>query len=395
MTTTTDPSSEPEPPPEPVLSGNPVVPSSSKPRYTEAFRNDILKQVCNEYGGVIGERLEALRERTLALNADADFPVRDTVQRWARKKREAGHFEEKPAALPQPQPQPMPVVQFSYADPSYVYLQGSELDRLVEWKRLKPNCSIQETTDYMRHFVPRVSPYLIMEAELRTGISRGVIPVVARAASLPEALAKRRDFWKMPYPSGIKDISTEDLLEIGEATVHVNASASPGTKVLMNRWCNEMPATPLLRGQWEARYMLTLCFSANGARHDIIGFQLAPLEKADGCMSVLRYVLENHPPGTEDRRVFLADFSSNERCRVMRQAVEEKGHRIVFRPGLWPEDAPMTFLLKYLESQLPRYNYNVNSMERMSNLLFEILRSTSSICCDCFIKSKYLVGMHT
>lgn len=247
------PHHRPKPPrPLPQTTFRPSVPAGRRGGtngYPESQRIFILQHVCDgaPHWNVNWQRYHA--HHAIAVARGAEWPGTKTVTRWARRMRNHGHVR---AFVKQ-------------GNARATVLRGEAVFCLAMWKRMFPRSNLHETNAFLWNSSPDppgqrrlYSPSQISEAEDRLGLSMKVSSTTARQALLPINIQKRWNFWNLPYPLGIADINTADLIDLDEAAIFLETTNRKRGKSTIGTRCREV-------GNYghSTKYTLTMAISAD------------------------------------------------------------------------------------------------------------------------------------
>jgi hypothetical protein len=117
---------------------------------------------------------------------------------------------------------------------SYREISGQALVHLAFYRAIRPHARLYEVKAYLLDRFPGNRPYSdsqIYRAEKRLGLSRKRCSKTSQHAYKPVHLAKRKMYWESNYPSGIANVSTDDVIDIDEAKFKLESADRGFAKV--------------------------------------------------------------------------------------------------------------------------------------------------------------------
>lgn len=343
------PSKRPPPPrPLPQTVFRPAVPAGRQGGtngYPQHQRGYVLRLCCDAGWNFL--ELQYQHHAAVAAAAGAEFPCKETVQKWANRMRTFGHSR---AFVKQ-------------GNNRSTVVRGEALIRLSMWKRMYPRATAHETNAFLWNSSPNLhgqrrfySQSQITHAEDKLGLSLKVSATTARQAMLPINILKRRNFWNLPYPFGIANIARQDLIDLDEAAVFLETVNRSRGKSYIGTRCREVG----LYGH-SAKYTLMMAISGDqndGMRH-LLMEQRAGTGNAEFA-AFIQDVLNIIGPGNAfRRRCFIMDNLVSHHSAVIRQMIVNAGHRLVFRAPYYPVDGPIEFVFNTVEQKLTDYQYTI------------------------------------
>ena len=197
----------------------------------------------------------------------------------------------------------------------------------------------------------------ISEAEKRIGLTRKRGSTTAYQALLPINIQKRWNFWNLPYPFGIADISRHDMIDIDECGVFLESSdRSIGKAYIGNR---ATQAGPYSKSE---KWTLLLAISGDPASNRWRDMWLVGGTTGDKMIGFIENILQDIGPGTPERRYcFTMDNLRSHHNRQMAAMIHEAGHRLIFRAPYYPTDGPIEFVFNTIQGML------INNMHKISS----------------------------
>jgi hypothetical protein len=213
----------------------------------------------------------------------------------------------------------------------------------------------------------------VLEAEDLLGLSRKRGSVTAFQAKLPRNILKREIFWNVDFPAGIVGINRADLIDIDETGLFIESSTRTHGKAMIGRRVREV-------GPYGHSTKFTLIMAITGCdQDDNIPKKFYELERRNGTSFIdfvrfITSILDVIGPGTAARRrTFLMDNLASHRNPWIRMLIENRGHRLLYRPPYYPEDGPIEYVFNNIETQLKAHFYNIRDEETFRAAMQTIL----------------------
>lgn len=154
------------------------------------------------------------------------WPSRRTVRRWRRRRNTEGHFRPYRRT----------------GNRRATVLHGIEAVQLAYVQAVYPRITAHEMNVFLYNANGQVRfyhPSQIYRAQQRLGLSKKRASTTARQASLPINIQRRWDFWNLPYPFGVANIRTEDMIDLDEAAVFAETANRSEGKCHLTTRCRD------------------------------------------------------------------------------------------------------------------------------------------------------------
>ena len=209
-----------------VILGRNDVPRQRRKAYSRDFR---LSALLRNASGTEDATVQNLR--TLFL-----YPSRWSLHRWRhRVTREGTYYEYR--------------VQYVYrpnGNRRATVLRGHDLVLLSLYVQCFPHATALEKIAFLYRATGKWhNEGQITKAEHRIGLSRKKSSTLAAQASEPRYVLQRQCFWHLPYPFGIADISSEEMIDMDEAKIIIQT----GSQSQVWKMCHDS-SLPQVRSLW-------------------------------------------------------------------------------------------------------------------------------------------------
>lgn len=301
-----------------------------------------------------------------SLRAARLWPSIRTIRRWRRRRARYGHF-----------------VPYRRTGNSRAQIfRGPELVLLARVMAIYPRITAAEINAFMFHASGQIRFYChsqIYRAQDRLGLSRKRAATTANQASLPRNIQKRWNYWNLPFPQGIANISTEDLIDIDEAAVFQESSNRGYGKARIVSRCRD-------DGPYGHSQKTTLLLAISGETPTANQDAARWLEMwNEGGTTFERFhafiqrILDDIGPGTpQRRRTFIFDNLGSHRHLLIIQMIYAAGHRVMFRAPYYPVDGPIEYFFNTIQGALTLSMYEIDSIAAVRSDVRATIRNTPS-----------------
>jgi len=147
----------------------------------------------------------------LTLRQNRLWPCDRTIRRYLRRRRLEGHF----------------IPYRRTGNNRATVLRGMETIQIAWLMSVFPRINAAEINVFLYNANGQnrfYQPSQIYKTQDRIGLSKKRASTTAMQASLPINVQRRWSFWNLPYPFGIANIRTEDMIDIDEAAVFAESA---------------------------------------------------------------------------------------------------------------------------------------------------------------------------
>ena len=308
-----------------------------------------------DHGGI--EALETPENNQL--RAQHKFPHIDTCKRWIVIFKQEGHV------LPK---------RHTGNNHSEREVQGIDLVNLALFRLICPKAYIDEVRAYVHNRNPANRPYSpsqIHRAEERIGIWTKVASSTSNEAYRPVNLNKRSDYWSKPFPDGVADQETEDMIDIDEAGFKLESKDRKRGKVGKQRRADA-------RGKYKKGAKGTsLLMGISGDPVDPFEFHQQFSEGGTNlwrffCFmeDFIEWLALNRPGRTF---CFTMDNLNIHKHPLILDLIEDSGHRVVFRAPYWSCDGPIEYVFNTIHVKLQMNDNGVSTVDELINEIDNII----------------------
>ncbi len=293
------------------------------------------------------------------------WPHRSTVYRWTQRRQNEGHF--------------CPYRRTGNARATV--LRGLEEVQLAWLMCCYPRINAAETNTFLYHVNGQrrfYHPSQIYRAQQRIGLSKKRASTTAMQAALPINQQRRWSYWNLPYPFGIADIVTDDLIDIDEAAVFEESANRSSGKCHLSVRCRDDG----IYGHSTKTNVLLAISGEHATPHRDASRWLDMWE--DGGTTTTRFVafiqriIRHIGQGTAHRRrCFIMDNLNSHRNLLVQQLILQAGHRVVFRAPYHPVDGPIEYYFNRIQNGLTLAMYWIDGKASVKEEVRTILRNTS------------------
>jgi hypothetical protein len=246
-------------------------------------------------------------------------------------------------------------------------LQGNQLAMLATFRLCYPKATTAEVIAFLFACTLPGNPLRfysesqITEAEHFLGISRKRASTTAYQANLPINLAKRHAFWTMPYPNGIFGTSLSRIINFDEAAIFLETTNRGYGKCYISTRARE-------EGPYNHSEKFTLvaaiCGGVNGGCW--IDIELHSGTTVLDTYNFIWSVINNlGVGGGGNTHTFICDNLSSHHHPIIRLAIENDQHRLIFRAPYYPVDGPIEYFFNHLQQQLTLELYNITNHQEL------------------------------
>lgn len=331
--------------PHPSRGGNP---------YSDDVRYDVITRY------QLGLPLESPELDVLRAQHPPAYPCYRTCERYIQQFQLVGHFQPKQA---------------TGNHEATREIEGEAWPRLALYRRLHPEATIDMVRAFLFNMDPTIAPYCpsaIVKAEFFLNLKNKRSSTTCERAFWPINLHKRDLFWTANYPLGRADIRTQDMIDIDECGMKIEATNPRFGKCVSWERC-------WIQGAYNRDRKLNLLMAI--AADPAINMEWHDMWKQEeGGTTVFRYYvfleriiqwLAANRPG----RVycFTADNLNVHHDQNIIDLIETNGHRYLFRAPYWAIDGPMEYIFNTLHVHLLMYYEGVQDLDELEDTLDTII----------------------
>lgn len=222
---------------------------------------------------------------------------------------------------------------------------------------------------------------MISKAEKRLHLTTKRASISAEGAYTAEALARKQQFFELSPPFGVKNVPLDTLIDIDESSWTLEKTNRHYGKAYRGIRVKDF-------GQYHAYEKVTLVLAIGGDGR----FLHVRLSRASGTTVAIFYeflssLIDRIPNGRTI--TFLWDnLKTHLNKNYIDTLVQNSGHNVIPRPPYSPELAPIELIFNQIEHRLATENYNINSLQDLTNGIQDILKNLHGIR-ECFIHCGY------
>ena len=329
-------------------------PSTSSHAYSDDMR---ALAIANRLSGADGSReIRNLQRRQL-------YPNRKTVDRWVRRYNTFGHAR-------------------SYRRTgnhrARREIRGRNLILLSLYRTFRPTAMIAECNAFLfqmnRNNFPNYrfhSPSQIHRAESLLCLTRVRSSTSAWQVGTPRIQQWQHNYWHHPYPYGVANIASQDVIDIDEAGVHAeNVNRNEG-KTLIGHRCRSY-------GFYGRNAKINLLLAISGDAQAGRWFETWQNEGTTifRFIDFIQRILNDIGPGTAQRRFcFTMDNLNVHTNGHVVNLILSRGHRVVFRAPYCAADGAIEYVFNAIESELRVDSPNITDMPSLERRMIGIIRS--------------------
>jgi len=294
-----------------------------------------------------------------ALRANHKFPHMETCKRWVRLFQDEGHV------LP---------LRHTGNIHAQREVHGVDLVNLAIFRLVRPKAYLDEVRAYISNRNPAILPYSrsqIHRAEQRLGLWQKVGSTTSNEAYRPINLAKRKDYWGEPFPAGVNDQDTASMIDIDEAGFKIDDQDRKRGKVTKQRRVNS-------KGKYKkGDRNVSLLMGISGDQQDPFEFHQTFSEGGTNqyrffCFmeDFIAWLVLNRP---NQQFCFTMDNLNLHKHPMIRDMIDEAGHRVVFRAPYWSCDGAIEYVFNTIHVKLQMCETNVSTVDDLILELDDII----------------------
>ena len=321
--------------------------------YPKEMREMVIEEWRN--GGI--EALETPRYN--ALRDRHKFPHMLTCRRWIQLYQDSGNV------LPK---------RHTGNRHSEREVQGVDLVNLAIFRLVRPKAYIDEVRAYLNNRNPNVRPYSrsqIVRAEQRLGLWMKVASSTSNEAYRPVNLARRANYWRESYPTGINDQNTANMIDVDEAGFTLESQDRKRGKVTKQRRADA-------RGKYKkGGGRVNLLMGISGDERDPFEFHRMYSQGGTNqwrffCFmeDFIEWLAANRP---NESFCFTMDNLNIHKHPMILDLIEESGHRIVFRAPYWSCDGPIEYVFNTIHVKLQMDDDGASDLDELMQKLDDII----------------------
>ena len=287
------------------------------------------------------------------------FPHMSTCRRWIQIFQSEGHV------LPK---------RHSGNRRSEREIQGIDLVQLSLFRLVHPKAYIDEVRAYIHNRNPANMPYSrsqICRAEVKLGLWMKVASSTSCEAYRPANLHKRDSYWREPYPAGVNDQATANMIDIDEALFKLETK---------DRKKGKMPKH--MRADAKGKYKkgakgVSLLMGISGDEQDPFEFHQMFSEGGTDLVRFYGYMedfiawLNLNRPG--ETFTFTMDNLNIHKHPIVLDLIENSGHRVVYRAPYWSCDGAIEYVFNTIHVKLQMNDNGVTITEELIDEIDEII----------------------
>lgn len=294
------------------------------------------------------------------------WPHRATIHRWRARRQREGHF--------------LPYRRTGNALPSA--LRGFDEVQLAYLMCCFPRVNAAEVNVFLYNSNGQTRfyhPSQICRAQQRIGLSKKRSSTTAMQASLPINQQRRWSYWNLPYPFGIANIHSSDLIDIDEAAVFEESANRSSGKAHLSVRCRDDG----IYGHSKKTNVL-LAISGEHATAARDASRWLEMWEEGGTTSArflafIQRIIRSVGNGTvHRRRCFIMDNLNSHRNLLVQQVILQAGHRVVFRAPYHPIDGPIEYFFNHVQNGLTLAMYRIEGGANVKAEVRAIIRNTTS-----------------
>jgi hypothetical protein len=326
--------------------------------YPQEVRDMIIQRYLNGFQD---------NDEIATLRMQKKYPSRNTVLRWIAQ------YNEKHHALPYKR---------TGNHRAERELHGVELVELALFRCIKPKPTIVEVKAYLynRHPDPdNFTPYSdsqMHRAEDRLCLTRKAASTTAYQALTPVNRLKRHNYWNLPYPYGVADIATDDLIDIDECGVYLEVTNRGYGKTYIGQRADE--AGIYNRVGEKLNLLLAVSADPNDPRRWSMMWigGGTTIERYEEFMNVILDDLNQSHPGRS--YCFTKDNLIAHKSPLITGMIFNADHRLVFRAPYYAVDGAIEYVFNTIQTMLQMFYHQVDTMEHLEQKIIEIIASIDS-----------------
>lgn len=331
--------------PHPSHGGNP---------YSDDMRYDVITRF------QLGMPLECPELDTLRHQVPPAYPSMQTCTRYVQQYQALGHFQLKRA---------------TGNHEARREVEGEDWNRLALIRMTHPQATIDHVRAFLFNMDPTkapISPANIVKAEYILNLRMKRSSTTCERAYWPINLHKRHLFWTANYPLGRADIRTQDMIDIDECGLKIEATNPRFGKCVSWERCWQEGAY-----NRDRKLNLLMAISADQAMnmewHDM-------WQQSEGGTTFFRYyvfierIIEWLAQNQQGRSFcFTADNLNVHHDQRILHLIERHGHKYLFRAPYWAIDGPMEYIFNSVHVHLLMNYGEVNDLDELENVTDTII----------------------
>ena len=318
----------------------------------------------------INEEDQHARNMFSLLRQQHVYPSSVTERRWMNLYERMGHIR--------------PCRRSGNADASR--MRGHDLVFLALYRVFYPKARISEINAFLYRcnlrnpFWNFYHPSQISRAETMIGLSRKRGSTTAHQALYPANIQKRWQYWNLPYPLGIADISRSKVIDLDECGVFLetHANRSYGKSFIGFRVREEGVYSK--SEKWNL--LLAVCGQDGTAQQAARRWANIWLEggtTVDKMLEFIQNILDDIGIANEENFfVFTMDNLNSHKNVGVIALIHLYGHGVVYRAPYWAVDGAIEYIFNTLQSLLRARQYEINSDADLIAAIHESIQSIDS-----------------
>ena len=252
---------------------------------------------------------------------------------------------------------------------AYRDIRGQALVRLALYRTVHPEAPISHVRAFLFNMDPTVVPYYpsaVVRAELLLGLRMKAASTTCERAYWPINIHKRQRYWTMPYPFGRADVRTQDMIDMDQCGMKIEATNPHYGKSLSWERCH-------FEGSYNRDKKLNVMMAVSADRnYDMEWHDCWPQE--EGGTNLFRLLvfftrvmdrLDIDYPGRSF--CFTMDNLNIHHNPILQNLITSRGHRYLYRAPYWSVDGPMEYVFNTLHTLLLMFFRDCEDLDELAN----------------------------
>jgi hypothetical protein len=252
-------------------------------------------------------------------------------------------------------------------------VNGIDLVNLALFRLVLPKAYIDEVRAYVHNRNPINPPYSrsqIHRAEARLGLWQKVASSTSSEAYRPENILRRNRYWGQPYPHGVNDQETSQMIDIDEAGFKLESKDRKRGKVTKQKRAN----APGKYKKGVRSVNLLMGISGDEADpfefHNLYVGSLNTWRFYTFMEDFIQWLTLNRPGQTF---CFTMDNLNINKHPIVRELIDTSGHRVVYRAPYWSCDGPIEYVFNTIHVKLQMRDTDLTNVDGLIAELDDII----------------------
>ena len=318
----------------------------------------------------VDEEDHNMRNMLSLLRHEHVYPSSVTERRWMNLYEQMGHVR--------------PCRRSGNADASR--MRGQDLVFLALYRVFYPKATISEINAFLYRcnlrnpFWNFYHPSQISRAETLIGLSRKRGSTTAHQALYPANIQKRWQYWNLPYPLGIADITRSKVIDLDECGVFLetHANRSYGKSYIGLRVREEGVYSK------SEKWNLLLAVCGEDGTEEQAARRWADIwleggTTVDKMLEFIQNILDDIGFADEENFfVFTMDNLNSHKNVGVIALIHLYGHGVIYRAPYWALDGAIEFIFNTLQSLMRARSYEINNDTDLIAAIYESIQSIDS-----------------